>query len=410
MWKLISPTNSRLIAMTLVFIFIFSLMFSLTTGIAEAATGSLFSENTTIIKGLAIIILAFLLDNFVGDQSVDLKPGNPDITIIPDNNKPYTEKRYLAKDEKEVLGFYVNWNTSGTESYPSLTRNQKNIDIVSPFWYTITSNGELKTKYDGPQSKVSSFTRQHGQLLIPLINNDKTNSSMLTNANLRQRAIEDIVALVQRNNYAGINIDFEYIPPWTRDGYTTFIRELSKKLHARGKLLHISVFPKIGVPEEMHGAYDYKALAPYVDRFIIMTYDNHWSSGPAGPIAPINWVEDNIRYALRYVPANKILLGIANYGYDWPSSGNGKDIAAKKAIELATKKGVRIEWDSTNKVPYFSYNDSRGVKHKVWFENSYSLDLKLNLVNKYNLQGIAIWRLGNEEDRFWDIVCDRLNK
>ena len=407
MWKLISPNKCRLIAMTLIFVFIFLMIFPLTTGVAEAATGSLFSENTTIIKGLAIIILAFLLDNVIGDQTVDLKPGNPDITIIPENNRPYTETRYLAKGEKEVLGFYVNW---GTESYPALTRNQRNIDMVSPFWYTITSNGELTTKYNGPQAQVSSFSRQNGQLLIPLINNDRTNSAMLTNANLRQRSIEAIVALVQRNNYAGINIDFEYIPPWTKDGYTTFIRELSKKLHARGKQLHISVFPKVGVPEEMHGAYDYKALAPYIDRFIIMTYDNHWATGPAGPIAPINWVEDNIRYALRYVPADKILLGIANYGYDWPTNGRGRDIASKKAIELAAQKGVRIQWDSENKVPYFIYYDSKGIKRQVWFENSYSLDLKLNLVNKYNLQGIAIWRLGNEEDRFWDIVVDRLNK
>ncbi len=237
---------------------------------------------------------------------------------------------------------------------------------------------------------------------------------MLTDTKIRKKAIDNIIGLIQQNNYDGVNIDFELIPAWSKDAYTAFIRELGQKLHARGKLLVISVFPKVGVPHDIMGAYDYKALAPHIDRMVIMTYDNHWSGGPAGPVAPLNWVEENILYALREVPAEKIILGIANYGYDWPvnngKNGQGQDIAAKKAIDLAKRKGATVQWDSEAKVPYFYYSDSNKKLRTVWFENSYSLDFKLRLVNKYNLKGIGIWRLGNEEDRFWDIVQHRLNK
>lgn len=417
MKKLIPPARCRIIAVMLILILLLPILFTATIGVAEAASGgSLFSEQSSAIKGVLVILMAFLFDRIVGDQKVSAQPGDPQITDLPENNSssytPYpTMKRYLSQGEKEVLGFYVNWDTPGIESYPSLTKNARNIDMVSPFWYTITASGNLENKFNGHQANVVNYSRQQGQLILPLINNDKTNSAMLTNPTIRSKAVENIVALVQRNNYDGVNIDFEFIPSWTKDNFTIFIRELSQKLRARGKMVTISVFPKVGVPHDLNGAYDYRALAPYIDRMVIMTYDNHWSTGPAGPVAPLPWVEDNIVYALREMPASKILLGIANYGYDWPvGGGRGQDIAAKKAIELAERKGARVQWDSKSSVPFFYYNNSKGEKHVVWFESSYSLDYKLQLVNKYNLQGVAIWRLGNEEDRFWDIIQDRLNK
>lgn len=417
MKKFISPTRCRITAVMLVLALLLPIMFAVTGEVAEASSGSLLGEKTSAIKGLIVILMAFLLDRIAGDQKVNSQSGDPMVTDIPDtptseDTTPYVPmKRYLSQGEKEVLGFYVNWDTPGVESYPSLTKNARSIDAMSPFWYTVTSTGDIATKFGGHQAQAANFARQQGQMVLPLINNDKTNSAMLTNPTIRQKAVENIVALVQRNNYDGVNIDFEFIPAWAKDNFTMFIRELSQRLRARGKMVTISVFPKVGVPQDLHGAYDYRALAPYIDRLVIMAYDNHWSTGPAGPVAPLKWVEENIVTALREMPASKILLGIANYGYDWPvNGGRGTDIATKKAIELAERKGAKIQWDSKSSTPYFNYTDSKGAKHVVWFESSYSLDYKLQLVNKYNLQGIAIWRLGNEEDRFWEIVRNRLKK
>lgn len=409
MKRLVTPIKRKSIAVMLILILLLPVVLTVTTVAAEAALADYFGEKGTAAKGLIMVLMAFLLERLVGDQKVDAKPGDPPVTDIPDGS--YIPPHYLNRGEKEVLGFYVNWVTPGVESYPSLTRNSRNIDMVSPFWYTVTTNGSVTTKFDGYQAQTHSFIRKQGQQIIPLINNDKTNSIMFTDPNIRKKAVNNIVALVQRYNFDGVNIDFEFIPKWSRDDFTAFIRELSQRLHPLGKQLHVSVFPKIGVPEDINGAYDYGALANYADRIVMMAYDNHWSSGPSGPIAPLDWVEENIQFALRYIPANKLLLGIANYGYDWPTNGGkGTDIAEKKAVELAKRKGARVLWDSKGQVPYFYYTANNGVKHTVYFESSYSLEYKLQLVNKYNLQGIAIWRIGNEEDRFWEIVRDRLNK
>ena len=231
---------------------------------------------------------------------------------------------------------------------------------------------------------------------------------ILIDPDTRQKAISNIVNLINEKNYDGVNIDFEFIPTWTRDSYTSFIKGLSRELKQYNKILVVSVFPKIDVPINLQGAYDYSAITPHVDRIVMMTYDHHWSTGPSGPVAPINWVESNIKYALEYISSDKLLLGIANYGYNWGQNQIGEDISTKKALNLAAEKGTEILWNNEYKVPYFNYYDVDGLKHEVWFENSYSLEHKLALVTKYNLKGIAIWRLGNETERFWKIINKNL--
>ena len=232
---------------------------------------------------------------------------------------------------------------------------------------------------------------------------------ILVDKETRKKAVNNIVKLVNNYNYSGVNIDFEFIPEWTRRGYTEFIKLLSEKLDD-DQLLTISVFPKIDVPVSLQGAYDYAKLANYADRIVIMSYDHHWSTSDPGPIAPINWVEKNIQYALEYIPAEKILLGIANYGYDWAENGNTIDLTEKKAVKTAQRYNSEIKWNNIYQTPYFNYEDKNGVKHEVWFENSHSNLFKFNLVKKYNLKGIAIWKLGNSSTEFWNLIANELKK
>ncbi|HHU92753.1 MAG TPA: glycoside hydrolase family 18 [Halanaerobiaceae bacterium] len=359
-------------------------------------------EDKPWLKGLLLFVLSFIINRFVGNINSDEQVNTNQIyegeVITIENN---------LNSDKEVLGFYVNWLTPGANSYDSLKENWQSIDMVAPFWYTLQTDGEIRTRYGGYQYEVDSFARNRNIQVLPLINNSQENTLMLTDPEIRAKAVYNIVDLVQKYNFAGVNIDFELLPSWARNSYTAFIKQLSTELKKINKLTTISVFPKIDVPLELQGAYDYAALAPLVDRIVIMTYDKHWSTGPAGPIAPINWVEENIQYALEYIPAEKIILGVANYGYDW-TGGYGQDLSSKEALNLANKKGAEIKWHDIYQTPYFYYWENER-KHEVWFENSNSLAFKLDLVNKYNLKGIGIWRLGNENTDFWETINNKFD-
>ncbi|MFW5982122.1 MAG: glycosyl hydrolase family 18 protein [Halanaerobiaceae bacterium] len=369
--------------------------------------GSLdWTENYPWLQGILLFLLSIIINNFVGEN----KPEVPEEPIIDENIDKNSDEvfEYSSNENKrrEVLGFHVNWLSHDANSFEALKKHNQSIDMVAPFWYTVMPDGEIQSRYGGYQHEVVSFAKDNDIKVIPLINNSQQNNMMLVDAESREKAVNNIVNLVERYEFDGINIDFEFIPPWTRNGYTAFIEKLSAKLRDMDKLLTVSVFPKIQVPSDLHEAYDYAALAPLIDRMVIMTYDHHWSTGPAGPIAPIDWVEKNIQYALEYIPADKLILGIANYGYEW-SSQNSQDLSQKRAKQIAQDKNIKIQWHDEYQSPYFNYNDN-GTEYEVWFENSNSAAFKFDLVNKYNLRGIGIWRLGNSDERFWKNVNDKL--
>ena len=409
--KIMKPFKYKLIAVLLIFFILSPVFISSFIPLAHSADVTTSSNNNTKsswLKGILLIILSYIINNYVEEypkeSGIEHRLGSQPLKEENVDNNFESEKN----SKREVLGFYVNWLTNYSNSYHSLQKNHNKIDMVAPFWYTVNPDGSIESRYGGHQYEVTSLAQNKNLKVLPLINNNQKNNMILVNPETRNRAITNIVNLVNRNNYQGVNIDFENIPSWTRDGYTKFIKNLSHKLNKHDKILTISVFPKIDLPLSIHGAYDYEALNPYIDKMVIMTYDNHWSTGSPGPISPLPWVEDNIIYALEYIPPQKLLLGIANYGYDWPANGIGKAISTKKAIKLAQKYERKIKWDQSSHSPYFNYWDSEGIKHDVWFENSYSLKYKLNLVNKYNLGGIGIWRLGNATNKFWEMIKEKI--
>ena len=144
------------------------------------------------------------------------------------------------------------------------------------------------------------------------------------------------------NGFDGVNIDFEGMPPSTKAGVTAFMRELSAKLRSAGLLVTMAV------------------------------------------------------------PARKILLGLAGYGYDWSASGGITEVNAARAPALAARYGAPIVWDNTAQAPHFTYWRS-GTRHDVWYENSYSI-FKIAQVRRYNLGGVALWALGMEDARFRKVI------
>ena len=314
----------------------------------------------------------------------------------------------------EVLAFYEKgWNDL-TYGYPSLTKHYKDFDILIPYWYTVNQDGSIDYSKIGYEQKVEDFAKKNKQFkLVPLFNNGKGSPDMLLDKNTRAAAVKNIVKKVTDHDYAGVNIDFELLPPESKDGLTAFIGELSKELKPKKKILSVSVFPKSDGVEELGAAYDYGALSKYADFITIMTYDKHSDSSEAGAIAPYDWVERNIAIALKSIPKEKLTVCIGAYGYDWPvpaSAGETEYIGLKEALQRANQHGAKIQWDNSSQSPFYTYAADDGTKHEVWFESGSSASRKIALAKKYGLRGVAIWRIGFEDEDYWKSLLGAIKK
>lgn len=318
---------------------------------------------------------------------------------------------------KEVIGFYAEWWGTDTSSFNSLSRNVDVIDTIAPFWATLKSDGTVVDRGGNDHASVVKFARQNKVNTLLLINNEKQTAqtphppihSILNNVSLRTKAINNIEAFIKKYQLDGVNIDFEIVPPEDKDVLTQFMKELYLRLHPQGYLVTIDVFPKENEQNDVAIAYDYQQLSKYADKIILMTYDNHGAWSSAGPIADIGWVERNLKYALKFIPKDKVYLGIAAYGYDW--YGSKVDSLEYSAImNISRKFNAPILWDEKSKSPYLSYTDSNGVKHSIWFENSKSLGYKLDLVQKYDIAGAAVWKLGEEDPGYWQVFKSKFSR
>src|SRR5262249_9505757 len=134
---------------------------------------------------------------------------------------------------------------------------------------------------------------------------------MLASAELRKLTIEEIYQYVTANQFAGVSVDFEEIPGDSRENFVQFMIELAAKCKPAG--LEISV----NVPAD-DAAFDYRKLAEVDDYVILMAYDEHDSAaGQDGPIASMEWFEDILKMRQMDIPAEKTIVAIGNYGYDW---------------------------------------------------------------------------------------------
>ena len=322
----------------------------------------------------------------------------------------------IPSSDKIVLGYGTYYSSSDTSSLNSLKYHSTIIDELATHTYIVNTDGSLYIQNNVfPKSQVS-FANSNGIKPLAVVRNEFNGDlahDVLTDSTARANLLNGIQNSLKSNSFSGVNIDFELLKSSDRDVFTAFMRDLYNMLHPQGFIVSIALPAKTSEAEKWVYAYDYAKLGSYADQVILMTYDEHYPGGQPGPVASIGWVQRIVNYASSVIPRSKLLLGIAAYGYDWTVSG-GKTISTKSvsiatAASIAANNGAQIQWDSTAQVPYFNYTDSKG-SHSVYFENSTSIGYKLNIVNNSNLKGIAIWRLGLEDESYWTTIKTKLNK
>jgi len=385
------------------------------------------AQNYTIRAGDTLFSIGQKFGVQVGDLitannlSSDMIYPEQRLWIPPAPLRPSGSPRY-------VLGFYVDQENDLPCSYGSMTANGSQISAVAPFWYRLAPDGqeaiEESRAPDGtgagnPKAIISEAHKNNIQVLALIhnmiyagwVDGAALASAMLENTQTRGVFINKLENIIKEYGYDGVNLDIENIRLADRDKFSLFVKEVFQRLAPQGYKVTVCVPAKThdNLQSSWSGPFDYAQIGMYSHSVIIMTYDEHgYSSGP-GPIASSGWVRDVVKYAAQNIPPEKILSGIPGYGFDWTAGQAGpRYISYEQAVALAQSQQANILWDDSSQAPYFQYRDTGNRGHEVWFENAFSLGNKLDLVDEYDLKGIAIWRLGMEDPGVWDVLGCRI--
>lgn len=303
--------------------------------------------------------------------------------------------------KRSVVGWIPYWLQD--EAFAVIQQNPDLFTTISPFWYELTSEGDLSVFPNGEDPTIISFAKNHGIAVIPLIANSYSSqpiSTVLNDPVLRQKHIQTIVNTVSRLGYDGIEIDYENLLVTDKDIFVLFLRELKAALGLNKKVV-ATLMAKTDPIGDVSGAtaHDYYGIGQAVDTVRIMTYDYSWTT--PGPIAPADWVKQVFTYALTVISHEKLEAGLPTYGYNWGTKRTS--VSYQDAMNIATMYNVPIIEDS-QKGPHYMYTDNNGTLHEVWFTNALNFKTLLDIVKQLNLRGIAIWHPGNDDPAIYGVI------
>lgn len=369
-----------------------------------------------------------------------------------------------AADDLSVSGWVPWWQAEdGAERAEDEIRN---LDTVYPFVYEVTADGELELKSDLDEhywDDLFDEADDRDVAIIPTVSwfDGAAIDAVLSDRDRREDHIEEIVDMVEDNDFDGVNIDYESKLAETMDDYSEFLEELKNELD--GATLTCTIEARTppaskyrAVPDEIEYANDYEEMAEHCDRVEIMAYDQQridWrlndakSGQPYIPVADVDWVEKVIELALEDIPAEKIVLGVPTYGRNWTlqvapnwykSYDSVNSVNLPDALEIADEYDIepgrnragemsftyfpedsiyRVlrelpvpddtpEWNTAaaQALLFADYTGMTVPVNVVWYSDATAIEDKIDLAREYDLHGVALFKIDGEEDEdIWDL-------
>lgn len=330
-----------------------------------------------------------------------------------------------AKIAAQKTLFYMQESASSVHSFE---QHKGKIDMLVPTWYTVDEHGMVAGEPDVAVLREAKAAHVPVIPIVVLFKKDKLHA-LFNDQKAQDEMNSALLRECRENGYQGFQLDFENVLWTDRDALSSLVSKTAEGFHREHLQLQIAVVPNApGWPgstalskwmfEEWRGGYDLKALAQSVDLICLMTYDQNSRWTPPGPVDGWIWTKKNLDYALKFVPKEKLSLGIALYGYHWFAGDPGLKSAEKKpnvsaesisepsAIFLRDTYGAKVQWDEEEHVPwfYFTHDDAR---EWIFYTDRHAFMDRYDLAKQMGIEGVCSWVLGVEDPAIWDAIPSR---
>ena len=328
----------------------------------------------------------------------------------------YQEPEYtaLTSDSKICLGWHSIGGAGGNDTLYSMVSGTKGMNVIAPTWFSLTDeNGSIRNF--GTANYVTTAHNMGLQVWGVVDNFNYANETgtaistlnMLSSTTSRQNFVRNVTDAAVSLGLDGINVDFEQLSSDCGPHYVEFIRELSIQCRNRGLVLSIANY----VPFNFNDYYRLDIQGQVADYVIIMGYDEHWhGSKDPGSVSSISYVSGGLDRTLQEVPANKVVNALPFYTILWKTEGTDvtdEYITMNNEADFMNRAGVTAEWDEETCQNYAEWT-SGNATYQIWLEDAQSIAEKVKLIQKYNLAGVAQWKLGFENSSIWQTISDNL--
>lgn len=341
------------------------------------------------------------------------------------------------------------------EGATSTLENLDKVTQISPFAYELQLDGSirdaLKAREEPWTTLIAEARKKKVKMYPSILSYPQTAAEqnsvhlLLSQKAKRQQHVKDIVALVKKNKFDGIDIDYEGKLARTRPYFSIFLSELGVALRKEGKKLICTIEARTP-PESKYAttsrevlsrveyANDYKMIGRACDQVRIMAYDQGLDDANLvnqskvkgmmyRPVADIEWVEKIMTLALEEIPARKLVLGVPTYGYKYeiiPATATATERISRvgamnfnyiaELVQMLNTTPIR---NSAGEV-HFTYATTTGVsgeqlgglKHYlIWYSDAQAVADKLRLAKLYGLAGVAVFKIdGGQDPLLWGML------
>ncbi|WP_318662924.1 glycosyl hydrolase family 18 protein [Treponema sp.] len=214
----------------------------------------------------------------------------------------------------------------------------------------------------------------------------------------RKKIVEGLLEACEE--FDGLQVDWELIPSRDADNFLSFLKELKKGLGKKPLTVCVPARTKTLKQD----VYSYEKIGKIADRIMVMAYDEHWTGGPAGSIASMDWCEKIADYAKTVWPANKYIFGLPFYGRIWGNKSVKQALAFNGMNRTAHENGV-VTIERERGVPHYKYTVE--VEVEGWYEDAYSNVERSRMYKQKGYNCIAFWRMGQEDVAVWEWIGNK---
>lgn len=263
---------------------------------------------------------------------------------------------------------------------------------------TLARDGRSASQVDAGQRRLLAAAHANGIRVELLLSNysdrigdfDPRAAARLLRHPDNVRAVADqLAAAVATDGWDGVQVDLESMRAKDADGLLMLVQELQARM-APERSVSVAVMASTDPQEYVDRGYRLAELGQAVDTLALMTYDQHGPWSAPGPIGARRWQARAAAVVTAAVPAAKVDLGVAGYGYTWPA---GRTVTVKQARRLVRRDGTTPHW---RRGPgEWSARLSDGTR--LWWSDGRSYAIRLGLASSLGLHGVALWRLGSAD-------------